>query len=373
MNELSLNNSPPKIKTHFSFLDSLRGIAAFWVLFYHTNSNGRLIKLEEILPDWLSTVIFKWGSLGVSIFFVLSGFVIAHSLREAKVNFNYLQRFTLRRFARLSPPYYVSILIALAFALISSYVKGNVFAPMGQHLSVERLLTHLFYAQSFFGFRNIDDVYWTLCLEVQFYLVFSILLGLSQWLERRFYIEYTLAMVFVPAAFIAVLYPLNILGDGARPITFLPLWYGFLLGVFAYWSWQCKLKNILFYGYATILLVAGIVNSSSFAIACVITAITILEVAKANCLETWLNWRCLQFLGKISYSLYLTHVPLLGAVIFIVDKLFHQSLVSDLLSLVLGSISCVGFAAIMWQLVEKPSIKLSQNIKLVNSREIMKA
>lgn len=364
MNNILVNDSSSKTKPHFRFLDSLRGIAAFWVLLFHINGDVSLIHLEKILPDWIATVIFRWGGLGVSIFFVLSGFVITYSLRNAKINLKYFQNFTLRRFARLSPPYYVAIVIALVFAFLSAHIKGNVFAPMGQPLSYERLLAHLFYIQGLLGFQNIDDVYWTLCIEVQFYLVFCILLGLAQWLDYRFNLNHALAIVFIPSAVVAAFFPLNLFEELDRPITFLPLWYGFLLGVFAYWSWQGKLHKVFFYLYATILLIAGIVNSSLFALACVLSAVIILEVAKANCLETWLNWPSLQFLGKISYSLYLTHVPILGATIFIVYKLFGQNLVSELLSLVLGSTVCIGFAAIIWELVEKPSIKWSRSIAI---------
>ncbi|UKO99574.1 acyltransferase family protein [Nostoc sp. UHCC 0870] len=369
----SIQSSDVKPKAHFHFLDGLRAIAAFWVILYHVGPDDRLTQLTKLLPEWLVTIIFKSGSLGVSIFFVLSGFVIAYSMRNAKIDLKYFQGFTLRRFIRLSPPYYVAIIIALAFALLSSYAKGNAFAPMGEPVSLQRLFAHLFYVQSFFGFQHIDDVYWTLCLEVQFYLVFGVLLGLSQWLNYRFNFNYGLAIVFIPSAIVAVLFPMGILGDQGRPITFLPLWYGFLLGVFAYWSWQNKWKRNLFYLYSVILVAVGVINSSIFAIACVLTAVMILEVARANCLHTWFSWSWLQFLGNISYTLYLTHVPLLGAVFFVFQKFFGHSLVSELLSLVVAISVCIACAVLMWQFVEKPSIKWSRSIKLVNSTEAIKA
>ncbi|MBR8836300.1 MAG: acyltransferase [Stigonema ocellatum SAG 48.90 = DSM 106950] len=365
----SSTTSVAKPKVHFHFLDALRGIAALWVVLYHTRPHERLTQLISLLPEWLVVVVFKWGSLGVAIFFVLSGFVIAHSLRETKIDLAYLKSFTLRRLTRLSPPYYVAIVVALGFAFISSHVKGEPFEPLGEPLSFQRLLAHVFYLQGIFGFKNIDDVYWTLCLEVQFYLVFCALLALAQWLVSSWNLRYSRAIVFVPAAVVAAVFSMGIFENNGRPVIFLPLWYGFLMGVFAYWSWNDKLNPIIFYCYAVLLLSVGIIKSSNFTVACVVTAVLLLEAGRANRIQVWLNWSWLQFLGKISYSLYLTHVYILGISFFIGYKLLKRNVWSEFLCLVLAMLICISFATIMWQLVEKPSIKLSQKVKVIKSKE----
>jgi len=364
---VSSTTSVAQPKIHFYFVDALRGIAALWVVLFHAPLEGHLTLLTNLLPHWFVAVVFNWGSLGVAIFFVLSGFVIAHSLREAKIDLAYFRRFSLRRFARLTPPYYVSIVITLGFALLSSYVKGEAFAPGKTPLSSERLFAHLFYLQDIFRLGHINDVYWTLCLEIQFYLVFCALLGLAQWLNYSWNLRFSRAVVFVPAAVLAALFPMGVFEDNGRAFIFLPLWYGFLLGVFAYWSWRDKLKPMYFYFYSALLLTAGVLKSAGFVLACVIAAILLLEVGRANCIQVWLKWRWLQFLGQISYSLYLTHVPILGAAFFIGYKLLHRNALIEAFCLLIGILICVGFAAITWQLIEKPSINLSQKVKLVKN------
>lgn len=352
---------------HFHFVDALRGIAALWVVLFHAHQEGRLAVLISILPHWFVAAVFNWGSLGVAIFFVLSGFVIAHSLREAKIDLDYFGRFSVRRFARLTPPYYVSIVITIGFALLSSYVKGVALAPGKIPLSPERLFAHLFYLQDIFRLGHINDVYWTLCIEVQFYLVFCALLGLAQWLNYSLNLRFSRAVVFVPAAVLAALFPIGVFADNGRAFSFLPLWYGFLLGVFAYWSWRDKLKPMYFYFYAALLLTIGLLKSQGFVIACAIAAILLLEVGRANYMQVWLKWRWLQFLGQISYSLYLTHVPILGGTFFVGYKLFQRNALLEAFCLLLGIFACVCFATMMWQLIEKPSINLSQKVKLVKN------
>ncbi|NJM21654.1 MAG: acyltransferase [Richelia sp. RM2_1_2] len=375
MNSPALSGtSTKKQKIHFHFVDSLRGIGVTWVVLYHIYATRRLVELSKIIPDWLENVLFKWGSLGVAIFFVLSGFVIAHSLRTATINPSYVGRFSLRRLIRLSPPYYVAILLALVFALLSSVVQNEAFAPMNQAFSTGRLVAHLFYVHEFFGFKSFDNIYWTLNLEIQFYLVFCTLLGLAQWLDKLNSKEWGKAIVFVPTAILAVTYPLGIFTDnGLGAVLFFPLYYGFLLGIFAYWCWQGNLKSIYFYLYAAVILAGGIINSSLFAITCVIVSTLLLEVGKANRMQDLLNWQPLQFLGRISYSLYLTHNIVVGSVLFLVFKFLKANLFTELICLVVAVVVSLVFAAIIYELAEKPSIKMSRKVKLRENTEAIKA
>ena len=362
------NTATPKPKAHFLFIDGLRGLAALWVILYHADPDGRISNFTSALPQWFVDVAFRWGSRGVAIFFVLSGFVMAYSLRNAKINFDYLKNFAVRRFIRLSPPYYVSMIVALGFAFIASQAKGGDFEPMGQPLSFVRFFAHLFYLQDVFKLVHIDDVYWTLCLEVQFYLVFFALIGLVQWLSSSWKLSWSRAAVFVPVAVFTTLFPLGVFGvGGSRPTIIFPFLYSFLLGVFAYWTWRENLKPIWFYIYCAVLLPAGIINFSGFAITSVISAVLVLEVARANRMQDWLNWGWLQFLGKISYSLYLNHVSIIGATYFVGLKVLGDGIWSEFICLIAAVVASIIFGTLMWYLVEKPSIKWNKSIKMVNN------
>src|SRR5690349_21798798 len=86
-----------------------RHVRALWVVLFHISAAGHIGRLEAQLPRWIDR-IFKDGHLGGAIFFALSGFVIARSVRHATVTPSYLVRFALRRSIRLDPPYWASIL-----------------------------------------------------------------------------------------------------------------------------------------------------------------------------------------------------------------------------------------------------------------------
>lgn len=368
--QVILKNPVVKPKIHFQFIDGLRGFGAFWVVLRHSDPDGRISLFTSTLPQWFVDIVFRWGSLGVAIFFVLSGFVTAYSLQNIRVNFAYFKNFTLRRFVRLSPAYYVSIIITLCIAFIASYSKGKEFEPMGQPLSAIRFIAHLFYVQDIFKLQHFDDVYWTLCLEVQFSLVFCILLGLAQLLDSYQKNNWGKLTIFIPSAIFAALYPIGVLQNYDRPTIFLPLWYSFILGVFAYWTWHNYLKPWFFYLYAGILLFTGIIYSSGFIITSAIMALLLLGVGRANRMQDSLNWSWLQFLGKISYSLYLTHISIIGAVYFIGYKLLNRYIWSEFICLIIGISMSIGVATLMWRFVEKISIKWSKSLKLKKPENI---
>src|SRR5208282_311558 len=91
----------------FLLVDALRGIAAMSVVVFHLAEGHHVDQFMTVAPVWLITVI-EHGDLGVAIFFVLSGFVIAHSLYGRNVTLSLAGRFMLRRSLRLDPPYWVA-------------------------------------------------------------------------------------------------------------------------------------------------------------------------------------------------------------------------------------------------------------------------
>src|SRR5687767_8776 len=105
----------------FTFVDALRGVAALAVVLFHAVEGGHIPDLMAVMPAWLTAMI-SHGHLGVAVFFVLSGFVIAHATYGQTITLSYLGRFMLRRSIRLDPPYWFAIAVAVGFAVLSAVV-----------------------------------------------------------------------------------------------------------------------------------------------------------------------------------------------------------------------------------------------------------
>ena len=96
---------------------------------------------------------------------------------------------------------------------------------------------------------------------------------------------------------------------------------------------------------------------------CLITAVVIAEVGRAGRLQSWLNWRWLQFLGLISYSLYLVHNPLTGAAYNVGYRLLGRSPYAQLACFFFMLTMNIGAAGVFWYLFERPSMWIAQRIK----------
>jgi peptidoglycan/LPS O-acetylase OafA/YrhL len=147
-------------------LDGLRGIAVLLVLWYH---------IWEIswLPapvSWLQFVP-ETGFIGVTLFFFLSGFVIAYPFVRANEQ-NRAQpswsHFAWRRFLKIVPSYVLSIVVAYALGYAQSQPNAG---------TVPDVLTHLLFIHTWFPDRygTINGVLWTLAVEVEFYCLFPLI------------------------------------------------------------------------------------------------------------------------------------------------------------------------------------------------------
>jgi peptidoglycan/LPS O-acetylase OafA/YrhL len=154
-------------KNNFKAIDGIRAIAVLWVIIFHIwifQHNTFPNILGEVAQNPLLVWITK-GDLGVDLFFVISGFLIGSILfkeykRTKTLNF---KSFYLRRFLRLFPVYFFSMIIALYF------LDGN---------GAERWTTawsNLIYVNNYV-FKSYMGWTWSLAIEEQFYIVIPFLI-----------------------------------------------------------------------------------------------------------------------------------------------------------------------------------------------------
>lgn len=323
-----------KIYKNIPILNSLRFFAAFSVCVFHfvCTTNG-LIYNELII------FIFDHGKYGVQMFFVISGFVIPWSMYNSNYKINKIFKFLLKRFLRLEPPYIISMILFISI-ILTLRIGLNIFDVQ---FSLEQILLHFGYLIPFFeGFKWLNDVYWSLAIEFQYYLLISILFPL--FIHSNSIYRYILYFLFLS---------LSINSNFSFIFYWLPI---FLMGIIIFLKFIEKIKIIEFY---SLLLLLTIWVIYFYGIACgvfsIVTVILILYF-KNNELKT------LSFLGEFSYSLYLIH-NFTGAILINLLSPYMINLWQKLLLLIFSLVISYILAWVMFILIEKPSKKWSATIK----------
>lgn len=330
------SKSAPRLK----FVDGLRGIAAMMVVIQHLAPHGAFY--------WLTGL----GYLGVGIFFVLSGFVITSVIADARVTTGYFARFVLRRCVRLDLPYWLSIPLAISLGAIVVY-----FGVPERHYSVAQIVAHVFYLQEILGFKEINDVYWTLCFEIQFYLSILLVIWAAQKarqdVRRLAFQAVVLASVAISLLFSA--------GVFLPPRGFMfGYWWAFALGAVTWWTVTGRASWPIFALVFAMTACLPLSPHEDYRITGLLTAAALLAAALTRNMDRWLADPVTQFLGRISYSLYLFH-PLTGAE---AQKLAERY-TGPWQAFAIGTTVSILTAWIAYRLIERPAILLSRRVKLL--------
>jgi peptidoglycan/LPS O-acetylase OafA/YrhL len=345
-------------------VDALRGVAALAVVFFHLQG-----ALDRAPQPWMPALLrefFHAGHYGVNIFFVLSGFVIASSIRDGDWTPAFLMRFTLRRSLRLDPPYWVAIAIECAMILVGLRLIPSLATPVP---TLPQIAAHAVYAQELLGYGHILQIFWTLCYEFQFYLVLVGLLVAYRGLARRWRDRPAKAFLTVScgALFLASLGVHHGLLPQVPPGIALDRWHQFFVGALAWWvvSDVVGLPVLATAGVLVALLGRRSDAAVELAIMVVTCAICITSVRRPD-LDRHLAWRPLQFLGALSYSLYLYHASLGWRVLSVAQRTWGMSLpvTVGVMAWLLALAVIVGAATMLWWLVERPSMRLARRVPL---------
>jgi peptidoglycan/LPS O-acetylase OafA/YrhL len=352
-------------KPNFTLIQAARGIAATWVVLFHIYMGERIGNLTAVLPDWLVTPLFGYGSAGVAIFFALSGFVITHSLANKKLDGQGFATFIARRSVRLDPPYWASMLLAVGSAMVMAHLHGAAYAPP----STGAVLAHILYLQELLGIPEIERVYWTLTYEIQFYLVVALAWLLVGKLERRMGADRARAGVFLPLTLLAFVAAIES-RDWAPHGLFVNMWHAFFAGVLAYEAGYRRRSPILLFALCLVMLVVAPFRAAVFNAPCAVTALLLFLASRTGYLVRGLAGAGWQFLGRISYSLYLVHVPLLILGFGLWGRLAGRGVIQDLAGLVIVGGGVIGAAGLFWWLIERPCHALATRLTLRRKRPV---
>jgi peptidoglycan/LPS O-acetylase OafA/YrhL len=327
---------PPERSNNLVFLDSLRGFAALYVAIGHARwllwegYSGGYTKHPELYNAFEKLSIyffslFKFGHEAVLFFFVLSGFVIhlkqAKALKLGTLQFNYTD-YLKRRFFRIYPPFLFAILLTfvldiLGYSLGFTIYTNNTLNTVINHsvlcdIRLENLLTNLvFWKTTTTSTFGTNGPLWSLKYEWWFYMIYPFLLLLS---TKIGYMK-TLVLIIVMSLSailiepMALSFPINIVG------YLLSWWFGVVLADI--YTKRIDINPILFAPLTLIVAILSMkINMASDILFDTFWALSFFGLLN---FFFFLQTKGIHFsflnrfkwLGDCSYTLYVTHFPIL--------------------------------------------------------------
>jgi len=354
------------------FLDAVRGVAALWVMLFHLR-NALLRDIGTTVPDWVYPI--GYGAMGVDLFYVASAFSLFFSMHRR--NDKTALKFYIRRFFRIAPLFYIMVILLFCFE------------NRWKNLDLLVSMTLLFNAVP--GFEDsVILVGWSVGVEMFFYLIFptvfrhvksfgraivalivsSILLWpvdqLLEYIHTNFSIEssaqyppfYLIFFVRYLAVFFSgiVAFHAGYLISKSR--------YPFLSGA-GILLLGFALLNIFFYYWKGVGLIelARIHNRGALIEKGIIFGLLLVGLMNAP-VSVIVN-AFTRFLGKISYSIYLLHLPIITLLV----PLFRLVVTSGLsLGCQFAACSIILMATVLplsylsFLLIERPGIRLGERL-----------
>jgi peptidoglycan/LPS O-acetylase OafA/YrhL len=341
-------------------LTGIRGIAASWLVLFHVHE-------RDDLGGVLKTLLTH-GYLGVDLFFLLSGFVIAFSygrLATAGWSLKSYRTFLLRRFGRVYPLYFV----------MTGAISATILAGWSKELPLQNFgtvfLANVALVQTWFSIANIDGPAWSISTEFAAYLLFP-LLGACTLTTRR-----TALLFAVPLACLAVIYflqfvptpptielyrmgPLNVYWGAGAILRCLS---EFTIGLAAYrltqfqWVKRWAGEPLVAYAVTAVLLALLCMHGMDVLAVMAMSPLLLVLASDQNLVSRLMGSRVVFFMGEISYSVYLLHSQFLrlrriGEVKWLVSNLGEVG--ADVAALAVLYASLILCSWLTYQMVEKP-------------------
>jgi peptidoglycan/LPS O-acetylase OafA/YrhL len=294
-------------------LDGIRGLAALFVVLHHCWLTSFPGYPANTGPAWTGWLVY--GHLAVVVFIVLSGFSLAIVPARSDWQLGGVRRFFQRRAWRILPPYWAALLLSLIVAWTVIPRPGD--GPP----TVKSMVIHGLLLQDVFGSPSPNGAFWSIAIEAQLYLTLPLMLLIRRHVGAAALLGLVTTMVVAVELFsgrvqviamlqrftpqMAVLFALGVVAAGTAPgrirrrLPWLWLALAAAVPVLLLIIWQGPKWTVEHYFWvdlavgpaASLLLIAVALDRPTAAL-------------------RWLGTRPLRKLGLFSYSLYLTHAPI---------------------------------------------------------------
>jgi len=310
MKDLGVSGPNAAVQKQFGLINLLKAGAAQLIVLHHLAFYGPMADAARpLMPsiiDWLD----HNGRIAVQAFLVISGFLVAKSLAPAGLPGIGNPLGTIwRRYIKLAPPFIVAMFLAIgASALARTWmVHDSISAPP----NLSQLAAHVFLLQSVLGYESLSAGAWYVAIDFQLYALITCLLWLGGRIAGDRPTTWLMPLLVTLGVSISLLY----FNRDADFDVWAPYFFGsYGLGILAWWASDPRRPFIAACALSLMMVVPtvlalGLDFRSRIAVASVVACVLFLFGRTRLSMYASSGWSLVNYLGKISYSIFLVHFP----------------------------------------------------------------
>lgn len=376
---------------YFPGLNGIRAFAVFLVIFQHIESFKNKAGYVGLYDNvYFRNKIENLGHHGVLIFFVLSGFLITYLLLNEKaltstVN---VKKFYIRRILRIWPLYF--LILFLGFFVFPYILNPNYFVVKTHPDFVYKLMGCIFFIPNYvlikYGSIFAIGVLWSIGNEEQFYLIWPHFLKRIHYNKLKFFL--LVLLLFVVVVKVIAYYLMNHKSYYSVSSTiFYFVEYDAMIigGLIAYIYYDNnKLIKLLFdkrIQFLALFLIVGLyfiapsLGPITNIVYCPLYAILILNIGVGAKSIVNTNNMVLNYLGTISYGIYIYHSIFIACGLYMVNMLglSVNSIFGNLLLYLFSYILTIMASSLSYNIVEKPILKMKGKFEIIKSGILSKS
>jgi peptidoglycan/LPS O-acetylase OafA/YrhL len=298
------------VQKQFGLINLLKAGAAQLIVLHHLAFYGPMADAARpLMPpiiDWLD----QYGRIAVQAFLVISGFLAAKSLSPAGLPGIGNPLGTIwRRYIKLAPPFMVAMFLAIgASALARTWMVHDSISPPP---NMSQLAAHFLLLHGVLGYESLSAGAWYVAIDFQLYALITCLLWLGGRIAGNRPMPWLMPLLVTLGVSISLLY----FNRDAEFDVWAPYFFGsYGLGILAWWASDPRRPFVATFSLLLMMVVPTVLALElDFRIRIAVAAVVacfLLLYGRAR-LSTYANsgWSLINYLGKISYSIFLVHFP----------------------------------------------------------------
>ena len=335
--------------TRLAFIDALKAIASQLIVLHHLAFYGPMSDVASQLAPSLFSWLSQDARIAVQVFLVIGGFLAARALAPSgKLMTDNPLALLKKRYLKLVIPYFAAVLLSIVCAALARRLMDHDSIP--DPPSVWQVLAHITLMQNLLDYDSLSAGVWYIAIDFQLFTLLLFTLWLARAAGRGVADTHFLGITLVAGLALVSLFYFN--RDSNWDNWALYFFGAYALGTLAYWVTEARQQPGWLLGIIGVVGAALVVDFRSRIAVALLAALALGIAQHRGFMANRPQGSVLACLGKISYSVFLAHFPVILVINAILSRLAPQSPVANAFGIVLAWAASIAAGAVFYRFVE---------------------